>query len=214
MATLVPRLMPEAERRADVEGKLLAATERLFASGLGFAELSVERLAAEAGIARSTFYVYFRDRSELVERLGRVLLEQLAAAAAGWWELGADATRDSLSAAARRVISVYAEHAAVFAALTETAARYPRIRAVQIAQLDHHTKPLRELIAGPNTRALAPVETAAALVGMIEAACYRLPPAASPAEIERLAETLSTIVWHTLYPDPIKTRRPDRDAPT
>jgi len=41
---------------------VFAATEELVREG-SFTEVSVERLAAAAGISRSTFYVHFQDTS-------------------------------------------------------------------------------------------------------------------------------------------------------
>jgi AcrR family transcriptional regulator len=46
------------ERREQIERLLLDATERLMADGASFTELSVDRLATEAGISRASFYVY------------------------------------------------------------------------------------------------------------------------------------------------------------
>ncbi|HEY5854151.1 MAG TPA: helix-turn-helix domain-containing protein, partial [Aldersonia sp.] len=58
-----------AQRRAAIEQAMLAATERLMESGTSFTELSVDRLASEAGISRPTFYVYFEDKGDVLRRL-------------------------------------------------------------------------------------------------------------------------------------------------
>ena len=50
------------ERREQIERRLLDATERLMADGASFTELSVDRLATEAGISRASFYIYFEDK--------------------------------------------------------------------------------------------------------------------------------------------------------
>lgn len=69
MPSITRRATAGAQRRAVAEAKILTATERLLAGGASFTELGVQRLAAEAGIARSTFYLHFRDKTELLLRL-------------------------------------------------------------------------------------------------------------------------------------------------
>ena len=79
MPPSVPRPSDALERRAAAEAGVLAATERLLATGASFTELGIGAIAAEAGIARPTFYLYFADKTELmlrlVETLGAGVLE-------------------------------------------------------------------------------------------------------------------------------------------
>ncbi|MEU6204621.1 TetR/AcrR family transcriptional regulator [Micromonospora musae] len=56
-------------RRATADAKILQATEQLLAGGASFTELGVQRITAEAGVVRSTFYLHFRDKNELLLRL-------------------------------------------------------------------------------------------------------------------------------------------------
>ena len=74
-------------RREEVEAKLLAAVERLLESGESYTEISVERLAREAGVARSTFYVYFNDKGHLLQKLTEDVIADFLVAASGWWDL-------------------------------------------------------------------------------------------------------------------------------
>lgn len=53
MRSITWRSRPEGNR-ASVEERILAATERLLAEGTSFTGLGMQRIAAEAGIARST----------------------------------------------------------------------------------------------------------------------------------------------------------------
>lgn len=69
MPSVTRRAAAGANRRAVVEAKILMATEQLLVGGASFTELGVQRLAAEAGIARSTFYLHFRDKTALLLRL-------------------------------------------------------------------------------------------------------------------------------------------------
>ena len=189
-------------RRAGADTRLVEATERLLAAGTPYIALSVEALCSEAGVARSTFYVHFRDKGELVVRVAERMLEQLSAAAEAWWVPGRE--RAELLAATRRLVDVYASHRAVLAALRETAVYDPELRAVQEAMVDRQAEPLAELIeAGKrdgDVRDVHTRETVIALVGMVQSACERL-AGDGEAERRRLAEAITSIAWHSLYPD-------------
>ncbi len=189
-------------RRASADARLVEATERLLADGTPYIGLSVEQLCSEAGVARSTFYVHFRDKGELVIRVAERMLEQLSAAAEAWWAPGAD--RDELLAATRRLVDVYARHRSVLMALSETAAYDPELRAMQEAMVVRQAEPLARLIedgkGGGRVRDVPTHETVVALVGMVQLACERLADE-DEAALGRLAEAITSIVWHALYFD-------------
>ena len=199
----VTRRATASDRRPGAAARLVEATERLLGSGTPYIGLSVEQLCSEAGVARSTFYVHFRDKGELVTRVAERMLVQLAAAAEAWWV--PDAGRGELLAATRRLVGVYSRHHAVLGALAETAAYDPELRAVQEAMVDRHAAPLASLIEdgkrdGSVRGEVHARETVVALVGMVQAACGRL--AGGPgAELERLAEAITSIAWHALHAD-------------
>lgn len=201
MASLTRRLSGP-EPRASAPVRLIEATERLLAAGTPYIGLSVEQLCSEAGVARSTFYVHFRDKGGLVTRVAERMMRHLTEAAEAWWVPGAD--RKELLAATRRLVEVYASHRAVLVALSETAVYDPALRAVQEAMVDRHAEPLVQLIeTGKRDGSVRDVhirETVIALVGMVQVACERLAGGDEPA-LDRLAETITSIAWHSLYPD-------------
>ncbi len=198
----ITRRPPPSDRRPEAELRLVEATERLLAGGTPYIALSVEQLCSEAGVARSTFYVHFRDKGDLVIRVAGRMLDQLSEAAEAWWVPGAD--REALLGATRSLVGVYARHREVFAALTETAAYDAELRAVQEAMVDAHAEPLARLIDAGRERGeireLHTRETVVALVGMVQGACARL-AGGGPDELDRLAEAVTAIAWHALYPD-------------
>jgi TetR/AcrR family transcriptional regulator, ethionamide resistance regulator len=188
--------------RVGAEERLVEATERLLAEGTPYIGLSVEQLCSEAGVARSTFYVHFRDKGELVTRVAALMLDQLSAAAEAWWVPGAD--RRELLVATRALVDVYARHRAVMTALTETAAYDGVLREVHQAMVDRHAEPLAALIEQGKgdgvVRELHTRETVVALVGMVQVACDRL-AGGDDADLDRLAEAITAIAWHALFPD-------------
>lgn len=199
------RRNPVPSRRGSASTRLIEATERLLGGGTPYIGLSVEQLCSEAGVARSTFYVHFRDKGELVIRVAERMLGQLSEAAEAWWEPGSD--RDELLAATRRLVGVYAGHRAVLVALSETAVYDPELRAVQEGMVDRQAEPLVRLIeagkAGGSVREVHTRETVVALIGMVRLACERLADGDDEA-LDRLAEAITSIAWHALYPDAVE----------
>ncbi len=59
----------DEERRAAVEGRVFDATESLLSDGTAYAGLSIERITSAAGLSRTGFYDYFRDKRDLLMRL-------------------------------------------------------------------------------------------------------------------------------------------------
>src|ERR1700758_4252388 len=85
MTSLTPSPTAAREDRpgAMVEA-VRAAVERLTADGTSFTELRVERIAKEAGIARSTFYLRFRDKTTLLCTLAEAVGHDVFAEVDDW----------------------------------------------------------------------------------------------------------------------------------
>jgi AcrR family transcriptional regulator len=116
------------DRRAAAEAQVLAATERLLVEGVPFTELGVQRIAAAAGIARSTFYLHFRDKTELLVRLAGSLKDELFDLGEDWRPSGPGVGPDGLATLFERMIGYYRDHRAVLAAITETAGYDAEVR--------------------------------------------------------------------------------------
>ncbi len=106
-----------AERRRGAEAEFVAATELLLAQGGSYADLSVEQISAAAGRSRTAFYVYFRDKRELLMRATETVVAQLYDEADQWWS-GADGRR-GLREALTDVLGTYREHGDLLRAVVE-----------------------------------------------------------------------------------------------
>jgi len=104
----------QSDKRAAIEAGVLRATEELLAEGASYAELNIERIAKRAGISRTAFYFYFRDKRELLVRLTGDVNAELMAAAETWWSGGGD-----LREALERIAGLYREHGALLRAVVE-----------------------------------------------------------------------------------------------
>jgi TetR/AcrR family transcriptional regulator, ethionamide resistance regulator len=191
-------------RRDDARARLLAAVERLVANGESFTEISVERMVAEAGMARSTYYVYFADKGDLLRAWFAEITDELRGVAAAWWRLEAPVAYDDLRAALAGIVDTYRPHTPLMAALYDTAAYDPSVREMVTAMMDENIAGLRSHIrrgqaAGFIDPQLQPKETAAWLTWMAERGLHQLVRQASDGELVRLVDAYARIVWNTLY---------------
>jgi len=122
MATLSRRERTDATRQATVEA-LLAATIELLGEGTPFADLGIEQIVRRAGFSRPTFYTYFRDKRELIVKLGIRLQDAVAAAADPWLNGQTGQTRVTLSA----VLDAFHAHRETLIAITEAATYDPEV---------------------------------------------------------------------------------------
>src|SRR5439155_21961885 len=90
-----------------------------------FTELSVERLAPEAGISRATFYIYFEDKGRLLRRLATRIFDAFVDDAHRWWDVIERCNHRDLRDSVSRIIATYRRHQAVAAAVVEMAAYDP-----------------------------------------------------------------------------------------
>ncbi|MBM0205920.1 TetR/AcrR family transcriptional regulator [Micromonospora sp. STR1s_5] len=122
--------------RAAVEARVLAATERLLKEGIRFTDLGVQRIAAEAGVARSTFYTHFRDKTELLMRLAGTMRESSFDRTGGWEPGGPGDPLARLTEVFADVIRIYRTYAPVLAAVSEVAAYDEVVREYWAAGLE------------------------------------------------------------------------------
>jgi TetR/AcrR family transcriptional regulator, ethionamide resistance regulator len=108
---------PTARRRA-VHAAVLAATEDLLREGASYADLSIEAIARRAGLGRTAFYFYFRDKRELLMRLTEDVNDQLFAQADVWFSGRGDPAQE-LRAALTSIAALYDEHGVLLRAIVE-----------------------------------------------------------------------------------------------
>lgn len=191
-------------RREEIRDQLLEIVEQILRGGESFTEVSVERLVSEAGMSRSTFYVYFEDKGDLIRAWFGDITAELEDAAANWWELGPDADRDALKTVLDRVVRAYRPHIVLMAATYDAAAYDPAVREQVGRMMRRNVAGLRKhIVAGQDggfvDPTLLPEQTAEWLTWMAERGLHQLVRNASEAELVRLIEAYTGIVWNTLY---------------
>jgi AcrR family transcriptional regulator len=192
------------ERRAMLVGYFADAVEELLDGGAAYSDLSVETLIKAVDVSRSTFYAYFDDKSGLLRAMGEDVTIDLAQAGAHWFDLPPTATRNDLRAALRPLFETYRRHQMVLRAITEAAGYDAGIRELHQALVERaatglagHIKSAQK--AGSAARELDAARTAAWLVWMLERGLYQMVAPAGETEVERLLDSMTTLVWRTLY---------------
>lgn len=123
--------------------QVLAAVERLLAEGASFTELSIGRIADEAGMARSTFYGHFPDKSTLLVQLADEATGDLFAFARAWADRE-DARVEDLERTLHTLTVEHRRHAALIRAVTEVAGYEPVVERWWRGQIDAFVDVLRE----------------------------------------------------------------------
>lgn len=118
------------QRREDLGARILAAFPSVLAEGATFASASVERLMAAAGGGRSTFYLYFQDKSELLETWFVPIAADLAALDAARSGIEQDLADDVLRDALLETVEVHRRHQLALSIILAATAYDPHIRSV------------------------------------------------------------------------------------
>lgn len=191
---LTRRTEPTSAKRAQVEHDVLLAVDRLLQDGARWNDLSIERIATTAGISRTAFYFYFKDKREVLMRLLQDVGQQIYDQSA--WLNGSVEGRDTILAAAQSVHTIYEEHGALLQAVVEVSSVDETVAAVFQGILDVLVAAAMERMAevraaGEGTPAEPHEATARALVCMTERAFYTWRirgEAVTPSHVEAIAE--------------------------
>lgn len=100
---------------------MLEATVALLDEGASYADLNIERIATRAGISRTAFYFYFRDKRELLLRLTEDVTDQLYRQSDIWFSSKREPTEE-LRRTLSNVGALYREHGVVLRAIVQAAA--------------------------------------------------------------------------------------------
>lgn len=201
----VPRVRGGA--RPSVEQRLLLAMERLLEQGHAFGALSVEQLAAEAGMARATFYLHFRDKGELVLRLMGQLTDEIIASAGVWFGKAQNADRHDIEQALRGIVGTFKKHHAIVAAINDTAPYDPAVAQLYREMMDTLCAASRRAIASVKRQgrahAQATPDVGTVLTWAVDLYCARFIGQYEGAALDRLVQTLAHICASAIFaPEP------------
>ena len=198
------RRTPEAAEREIVDAAEALLRER------PFRELTVDDLMRRTGLSRPSFYVYFRDRHDLVLKVVEHIGGELFAMSERWY-VGTGDGPALIREAIDGVVGVFAEHGPVLRALADAAAVDPRVEATyaELMQrfVDATARHIEEEVAAGRILPLDPGQTAVALTWMMERYLQLRLGRTPDAPVEPIAGALTTIWSRVLY----GTRQPSSD---
>jgi AcrR family transcriptional regulator len=203
MATVEPREeAPLTAKRAAVQGAVLAATEALLTEGASYADLNIERIATRAGISRTAFYFYFRDKRELLMRLTEDVNELLYQQADIWFS-GAGAPEPEIREALTNIAALYAEHGVLLRAIVEVSTYDDEVAQFWRGMLGRFVDASRRRIEAEQQVGLSVARhaqaTAFALCWMTERTMYQHLVQAGPMTSDEMVDALVGIWLHSVY---------------
>jgi AcrR family transcriptional regulator len=190
------RRTPEAAEREIVEAAEALLREK------PFRDLTVDDLMRRTGLSRPSFYVYFRDRHDLVLKVVEHIGGELFAMSERWYSgtgEGSALVREAIDG----VVGVFAEHGPVLRALADAAADDPDVDEVYgqlvTSFVDATAEHIEREVAAGRILPLDPKETATALVWMNERYLTLTLGREPTTERAVVAQTLHTIWSRVLY---------------
>jgi AcrR family transcriptional regulator len=176
----------------DARQEILDAARRLIAER-PLHEVTVMAIMERTTLSRKSFYVYFRDRSELITALVRPLRAGADAALAHW--TGAADPVAAGRAALRAAAGMYREHGTILRALFWASAGDPELAAARHdltePVIDTAVRAISPIAADPDPERLR--ATVRPLVTMNVHSLLALPSDATDSELDELVDTLASI---------------------
>lgn len=203
MAVLGRKADLRQARRAAIEGQIAEATRQLLADGESFADITIEQIAAHAGISRTAFYAYFRDKRELLIRLVGEAMEPITREAdelVGGRPSGPAEIPHTIGAA----VEFARGNPQVFRAAVEAAGYDPVISTFWREQLlgrfiDVIEERIRKQHESGATLPIDPRAAAVALVMMVVETLYHHVSSADGLSYQQVLDTLVTISVRAVY---------------
>ncbi|MBB5911945.1 AcrR family transcriptional regulator [Nocardia transvalensis] len=191
------------ERREAVELRVLRALDTLLAAGTPFTELAVQRISSEAGIARSTFYRYFPDKSRLLIRMAELATADQFRAAEDWWSQSHADGEAGVVAAMRAMIAGSRNHHMLMRALLEAAAYDPDVGTYWQGRMEGfvglvRARLERDAASGHVDPTLDLTSIAIVLTCMVERSIDFLLTTTTPIDDEQMARSLGRAIWSTV----------------
>jgi AcrR family transcriptional regulator len=185
-----------------VQAAVLAATEELLSEGASYADLNIERIAKRAGISRTAFYFYFRDKRELLTRLTADVAELLYQQAEIWFS-GEGDPEPEIHEALTNIAALYAEHGVLLQAIVEVATYDEEVAAAWHALLGRFVDATRRRIEAEQAAGRAVAQharaTAFALCWMTEHTMYQHSVEGQPFATTEMVEALVGIWLRSVY---------------
>lgn len=196
----ITRRVSKPGRPASAEADIVAATLRLLTQTT-FTQIGVQEICNEAGVARSTFYSNFKDKTDLLVRLASDVMSSTLGLTTAWKPRSG---ADGLAAAFLNVLTFYRKHSGVRQAVAEVATYDATVRDLWNRELSRFiewtVESLRaEQVAGRTSTDLDVAIVARVIVVGGERAISDQVATGDAGSDAAFAEQLASIWWHGVY---------------
>ncbi len=196
-----------ADQRAELISRLRTPTEELLGEGRSYTEISLNELCRKAGVNRSTFYLHFEDKGDLLRELAGASLREIAEIAREWWGNPGQTTGDESEAIAARMYATYQDHGLLLAAFADTAVYDAAVREVYNGLIAMFAGEMQRLVDdaqrdGRLQHDVPAEEISQMLIWMVERTCYQMVRGADEEQIRRLARATALIARTVAYGQP------------
>jgi len=204
MASITRPRSQLSRRRAETEAAVLTAVERLLNEGARFTELGVQRIAEEAGVARSTFYLCFQDKTDVLLRLTGTLKDELYAMGDRWRPSGPDGGLHGLAALYQAQLAYYRDRAPLLAAISEVAAYDEALRESSAQSIGRFAERVAAKLADERAEGRLAAEVDPVIAGRVltwggEQVISRQVTAGAPEDDAKVARELAQSQWYGTY---------------
>jgi AcrR family transcriptional regulator len=190
------------KKREQARSDVLRAALELAESG-PYRDLTVDEIARAAGLSRSAFYTYFRDKHDLLREAVEGVAEELFRMADRWWS-GEGPPAERVRGAIEGVVAVYAGQASLLRVATEVSTYDDEVREVWLEIMQRFIAATAEHIRSEQAVGLVPDildpdGTAEALVWMAER-CNYIYLGRGERTPEEVVATIAPVWTAALYP--------------
>jgi AcrR family transcriptional regulator len=207
IAPAVNGATPPARGNPDTRNALLESALRVL-DQKNFTEVTVDDIVCEAGLARGTFYIYFKDKYDILAALARRLNDELFARSHIEIDRHAPAY-DRIRSSLRQVIATWEQHGPFFRSMTQVSLSRPdflklnqELRRPFIDQIRHD---LESSIERGHAKPIDPRVAAKALAAMMDWFCLlwfgldEPPYAGAENDTDHVADELALLWYRTVY---------------
>lgn len=199
-------------RREEVESHVFETVERLLEGGESFTTLGVQRICAEAEVARSSFYSTFADKTDLLLRLAESTTDDIFAVSQMYFSTDETAgpfeglAFEGLQATQANSIRIFRAHAPLISALAEMSAYDEAVAAYWRGRMDRTIEATAQRIrkeqrAGRIRATLNPDRAARFIVAGAERSMFQQATTATAESDADAAAELTEMVLFLLYGD-------------
>lgn len=202
MPSVTRRRATGRERREAVETRVFGAVEKLLEDGESYTALGVGRIADEAEIARSTFYVHFSDKTDLLLRLCDDATDEVFGPLQHWVRHG-DGDRSQLEETMVELVEGFRRHRRALIAFNEVAAYDKAVASHWRDRVDRFASRLAERLRleHPGDDTDWDVSAAWMAWGVERTVAQHVATTRDPTQDRRIAVGIARSIWRQTHPN-------------